>query len=337
MSENLASKYRPNTFEEICHQEYVKEILMKQIETKTFSHSYLLGGHTGCGKTTVARAFANALNKGYGNPIEIDAASNSGVDNIRQLVKEADTRAIDAEYKIYIIDECHSLTSQAWQALLKTIEEPPEYTIFIFCTTEVNKVPDTIKNRCQMYSFTRIPPMLIQNRLAYICEHEGFTNYQESISYISKTCDGSMRNAITKLEKVASFNKDLMIEDTISILGGFSYDMFLQLLYAMDQKDESTIHGIVDWCYNNGSDFKSFVNEFLYFVIDVAKYNLFKDFAIIRIPETYKDWLEYFAGDPKAKEKLNNIIDGCSDLKMKIHKDLSPELTVRIELLRMSR
>lgn len=337
MSETLAVKYRPKTFADMCHQEYVRSILEKQIDTKTFAHTYMFLGASGCGKTTAARAFANAINKGVGTPIEIDAASNNGVDNIRAIVKDADARALDGEYKIYIIDEAHALTNQSWQALLKTIEEPPEYTIFIFCTTEVNKVPETIKNRCQLYSFTRIPTDLIYRRLQYICECEGFTNYDESIQYISKTCDGSMRNGISKLEKVVSYNRDMNINDTVAILGGFSYDMLIQLNYAIEQKDEATIHSIVDWCYNNGIDFKSFANEFLYYLIDVSKYILFRDFNLIKIPSTFKDWLDYFASGQDSKATYDKLIEMCSDMKMMVNKDLSPELTTRVQLLRMSR
>ena len=134
-NESLARYYRPKTFEEICGQDSIIKILKRQLDLKEFKNTYLFCGSSGCGKTTTARAFANAINNGVGNSIEIDAASNNGVENVRNLIKTASERAVDSEYKIIIIDECHSLTSQAWQAFLKCIEEPPTYTIFIFCNT----------------------------------------------------------------------------------------------------------------------------------------------------------------------------------------------------------
>ena len=185
---SLSVKYRPTKFNDVSSQTSIIRILSKQLDTNTFKNAYLFCGSSGCGKTTIARIFANEINKQNGSPIEIDAASNNGVDNVKQIIKSASERSLDSEYKIYIIDECHALTSQAWQAFLKCIEEPPRYTIFIFCTTEKNKVPDTIKNRCQVFNFNRIPSELIKLRLEYISKAEGFTNYQDACDYISRIC-----------------------------------------------------------------------------------------------------------------------------------------------------
>ena len=149
MAESLAVKYRPRTFADLCGQSSVVKILTRQIETGEFKNAVLFNGASGCGKTTIARIIANMINNGVGEPIEIDAASNSSVDNVRQIIHDAQERSIDSKYKIYIIDECHSLSNQAWQAFLKCIEEPPKYTIFIFCTTDPQKIPETIKNRVQ--------------------------------------------------------------------------------------------------------------------------------------------------------------------------------------------
>ena len=133
MAESLAVKYRPKTFSEICGQSSIVKIITRQIEMNEFKNACLFAGASGCGKTTIARIVANMINNGQGEPIEIDAASNNGVENVRQIIHDAQERSIDSKYKIYIIDECHSLTNQAWQAFLKCIEEPPTYTIFIFC------------------------------------------------------------------------------------------------------------------------------------------------------------------------------------------------------------
>ena len=149
---SLPVKYRPKEFSDVSSQKSIIKILEKQIETKQFVNCYLFSGPSGTGKTTIARILADKINSGLGEPIEIDAASNNGVDNVRLIIDQSDQRSLDSEYKVYIVDECHMLTNQAWNALLKLIEEPPKYTIFMFCTTELQKVPETIQNRCQQYS-----------------------------------------------------------------------------------------------------------------------------------------------------------------------------------------
>ena len=173
--EALAVKYRPKVFEDMTEQNAIKDILMNQLETKTFQHGYLFTGPSGTGKTTSARIFANMINAGKGNPIEVDAASNSGVDNIRQIIEDAKRKPLDAEYKIFIVDECHSLSDSSWQALLKTLEESPKFTIFIFCTTDPQKVPATILSRVQRYNFQKISNDGIVKRLEDICKMEGYT------------------------------------------------------------------------------------------------------------------------------------------------------------------
>jgi DNA polymerase-3 subunit gamma/tau len=202
MAESLATEYRPKEFSDVCGQESIIRILQKQIDLKEYKHSYLFTGPSGCGKTTLGRILASKINGSLSGLEELDAASNNGVDNVRNIVKSAQERSISSKYKIFLIDECHSLTNAAWQAFLKCIEEPPEFTIFIFCTTDPQKVPATIVNRCQRYNLSKISTDKIIDRLGYICRCKGFTNYQESIEYIGKISDGGMRDAIATLEKL---------------------------------------------------------------------------------------------------------------------------------------
>ena len=145
--QSLATRYRPKTLEEVCSQASIIKILKKQIQTGQIKNCYLLCGPSGTGKTTIARILAYLINEGKGEPIEIDAASNNSVDNVRNLIDQAHERAIGCKYKIFIIDECHMITPQGWNAFLKCIEEPPAFTIFIFCTTDPQKIPATILNR----------------------------------------------------------------------------------------------------------------------------------------------------------------------------------------------
>ena len=166
--EALATKYRPTTFDDVVGQDSTKIILQQQLETGEFKNAYLFVGSAGTGKTTCARIFADEINKHEGTPIELDAASNNGVDDVRNIIQQAKTKSLDSEYKVFIIDECHSLSNTAWQAFLKLIEEPPAKSIFIFCTTNPEKIPKTILSRVQRFDFKRISQDGIVDRLDYI-------------------------------------------------------------------------------------------------------------------------------------------------------------------------
>lgn len=170
----LAVKYRPTSWNEVSEQSSTKIILQQQLESGEVKNAYLFCGPAGCGKTTCARIFANEINNGEGNPIELDAASNNGVDDVRNIIQQAKTKSINSEYKIFIIDECHALSNSAWQAMLKIIEEPPAKSIFLFCTTNPERIPKTILSRVQRYDFNRISTEGIVNRLKYILEQENY-------------------------------------------------------------------------------------------------------------------------------------------------------------------
>jgi len=172
MAQALAIKYRPTQFSDIVEQDAIKAILINQIDTGTVKHGYLFCGPAGDGKTTTARIFANEINKGQGSPIELDAASNNSVEDIRRITEQAQTQSLDSEYKVFILDEVHSLSNQAWQAFLKTLEEPPAKAIFIMCTTNPERIPNTILSRVQRYNFQKISTEGIFERLKYIIEQE---------------------------------------------------------------------------------------------------------------------------------------------------------------------
>ena len=270
----LAVKYRPTTFDELTEQESIKVILREQLATNTIQHSYLFCGGAGTGKTTSARIFANEINKGLGNPIEMDAASHNGVDDVRGIIQQAKTQSIDSEYKIFIIDECHSLSNSAWQAMLKLIEEPPAKSIFIFCTTDPQKIPKTILSRVQRYDFQRISHNGIVNRLNHIISSEGITKIvssQEALEYIAKIADGGMRDAITLLDKCLSYSKDLTLDNVLATLGTVDYVTMKELYVSLSTSNMSEALSIVNDIYNAGKDLKQFFTDFRIYALDVIK------------------------------------------------------------------
>lgn len=336
----LATKYRPQTFEEICGQTSIVKVLRKQLETNKIKNCYLFCGPSGTGKTTIGRAFAKLINKGKGTPIEIDAASNNGVDNIRQLIDEAQTRAIDAEYKVIIVDECHSITNQGWQAFLKTLEEPPEKTIFMFCTTNPEKIPATIQNRVMRFNLSKVATSKIKERLEYICECERFVNYKESCDYIAKISNGGVRDAIAALDKVSDYSNNISIENTLDILGSYSYDEFLALTNALidsmiDINAEQNVLTILDDIDNSGKDMKNFVDQYMAFVLDLIKYSLFKDMSMTKLPGSLEEKVKYAVGFENNVPIFNSIIDKLLNLKNQIRYDDNVNLTVKVAFIQM--
>lgn len=337
MSQSLAVKYRPTGFESVCGQESTIKILNRQIELKQFKNCYLFCGASGCGKTTAARIFANQINCGIGEPIEVDGASNNGVENVKQIIKSASERAIEGEYKIYIIDEAHMLTIQAWNALLKTIEEPPKFTIFIFCTTDPQKIPATIMNRVQRFNFTRLNSDTIKNRLIYICKSEGFENYIDACDYVSRICNGQMRDAIATIEKCASYSNDLSIDNVLSVLGDYSYDMMFSLINATIDGKELDIINAVNKLYNDGADLKLFVNQFLNFTLDIQKYIICKSIDITKFPTSMVEKLNNSINFNNPMQYYGYITKKLLELKNMLKTDLDPKPTVEVCLLSMCR
>lgn len=338
----LATKYRPETFEEICGQSSTVSILERQLEKNKIKNCYLFCGPSGTGKTTIGRALAKRINNGKGKPIEIDAASNNGVDNIRNIISEAQTRAIDAEYKIFIIDECHAISSQGWQAFLKTLEEPPEKTIFMFCTTNPEKVPATIQNRVMKFNLSKVSTTEIKNRLEYICEQEGFKNYKESCDYIAKVSNGGVRDAIAYLDKVSDYSEDISISNTLQVLGNYSYEDFLNLTNAVidsmiDINNEKTVLEILENIDSSGKDMKNFVDQYMSFVLDLIKYSLFKDMSVTKLPNSLEEQVKYAISFEGNVITFNKIVDKLLNLKNQVRYDSNPALSVKVTFIQIIR
>ena len=324
----LSIKYRPTDFSSLTEQSAIKDILENQIKTKTFQHGYLFTGPAGTGKTTSARIFANMINDGKGSPIEVDAASNSGVDNVRQIIEDAKRKPLDAEYKIFIVDECHSLSSGAWQALLKTLEEPPKFTIFIFCTTNPEKIPPTILSRVQRYNFQKISNEGITQRLRYILEQEDIMVNDDALEFISKVSSGGMRDAITLLDKCLSLSHDLTLENVLKTIGSEDYTTFITFLSALEEKEKEISIKVVEDVYNSGKDVKQFMNDFAKFVLEVGKYALYKNFDYISLPNTLENELEQLIDD-----SLFDIMDFVVSLNNQIKWENGPKTLIELSIL----
>lgn len=330
---SLAVKYRPKCWEDVTEQSVVRDILENQVRTKTVQSAYLFTGPSGTGKTTSARIFANMINDGNGNPIEVDAASNSGVDNIRQIIEDAKRKPLDAEYKIFIVDECHSLSNGAWQALLKTLEEPPKFTIFIFCTTDPQKIPATILSRVQRYNFQKISNEGIVKRLGYIIaqeivHREDIIYTEDAVDYIAKVSTGGMRDAITLLDKCLSLSRTLNLENVLKTIGTEDYNTFITFLYALEGKEKELSIKVVEDVYNAGKDVKQFMKDFAKFILEVEKYALYKNFDYISLPNTLENELEQLIDDT-----LFDVMDFVVSLNSHIKWDSDPKTLIELSIL----
>ena len=293
----LAIKYRPKTWDDVTEQSSTKIILQQQLESGEVKNAYLFCGPAGCGKTTCARIFAQDINKGEGNPIELDAASNNGVDDVRNIIQQAKTKSLDSEYKIFIIDECHAISNAGWQAMLKIIEEPPAKSIFIFCTTDPQKIPKTILSRVQRYDFQRISQNGIVDRLEAILMGEygvGHVGLTDSLEYIAKIADGGMRDAITLMDKCLAYSTDLSMENVVKALGTTDYDTMFKLTdYLIDNKVKLAL-ALIEDIYNDGKDLKTFVRQYVQFLLDLSKWGIGCDWKYLTLPKLndYEQWLK---------------------------------------------
>ena len=273
-------RYRPQNFAELFDQEHVKRTLTNAIQHNRLVHAYLFAGPRGVGKTTTARILAKSLNCVEGptvhpcdkcstcleikaskslDVLEIDGASNRGIDQIRELRENVRYRPTSGHYRIYIIDEVHMLTEPAFNALLKTLEEPPSHVIFIFATTEPHKVPATILSRCQRFDFKRIAPDVIAKRLEMIIEKENLDVAEDAVRLIADIADGGLRDAESVLEQITTFKQGrVTAEDVTELLGIVPYERFSHLLKLVGEKDEAGLLAFLEQTFAAGYDVAEF-------------------------------------------------------------------------------
>lgn len=285
----LYRKYRPAEFEDVKGQEHIVTTLKNQIKAQRIGHAYLFCGTRGTGKTTVAKIFAKAVNcenpvdgspcgecpscKAIAagtsmNVIEIDAASNNGVENIRQIREEVSYSPTEGRYKVYIIDEVHMLSIGAFNALLKTLEEPPSYVIFILATTESHKIPITILSRCQKYDFRRISIETISQRLMDLMRQEQVETEEKAIRYVAKAADGSMRDALSLLDQCIAFylGEKLTYDHVLEVLGAVDTEVFSRLLRAILANDVVESIRVLEELIIQGRELGQFVTDFVWYL-----------------------------------------------------------------------
>jgi len=287
----IARKWRPQQFEDVVGQKIITQTLQNAIRQGRIASAYLFSGTRGVGKTSTARILAKALNCHEGptphpcdrcpscieiingssvDVLEIDAASNRGIGEIRELRENAQYTPSRDRYKIFIIDEVHMLTTEAFNALLKTLEEPPRHVVFILATTELYKIPQTILSRCQQFDFRLIPLFEIKERLEKILKAEGFTLSQTTIEYIVKASGGSMRDAESALQKIISFGgSDISDEDVAVLLGVVKQDILNQMLMAVLSNNREHVLKIIAQLYNQGHDLQNFLRSFIELVRNI--------------------------------------------------------------------
>jgi len=288
--ESLANKYRPKCFAEVIGQQTIISILSKQIETKTFKQAYLFCGPTGCGKTTCARLFHKGVNNGAGEPKDINAADNNGIGLVRDLAVDAQQTALDCDVKTYIVDECHQFTRAAWDAALKLIEEPPSNVVFIFCTTNPNKVPETIMTRVQRFDFKRVPANIIADRLEFIMNEEFPTiKYErDALLRIAAKANGFVREAITLLDLCINTG-EVNTTNVCNTLGVIKYEVLWNYTKAILNKDSTKAFEYVQKMLETKSDTVALLDEILEFFIECTKIMLTKEPAYSKISKDYAD------------------------------------------------
>ncbi|MCM1544564.1 MAG: DNA polymerase III subunit gamma/tau, partial [Ruminococcus sp.] len=275
MYQVLYRKYRPKVFSDVVGQDHITTTLSREIETGKLSHAYLFTGSRGTGKTTCAKILAKAVNCLHpvnGNPcneceickgidsgaildvVEIDAASNNGVDNIRDIRDESNFAPASCKYRVYIIDEVHMLSIGAFNALLKTLEEPPEHVKFILATTEVHKLPVTILSRCQRFDFKRVSPEAMTSRMMQIANMEGFTLEDEAAALIARLADGGMRDALSTLDQCMGRGDTVTAQVVYDVAGVTGKDHLFELTNAIGNSDNAEAVSIINTLHSNSFD-----------------------------------------------------------------------------------
>jgi DNA polymerase-3 subunit gamma/tau len=355
MYQVIARKYRPQSFADVVNQEHVKTTLENAIAQNRIAHGYIFSGQRGTGKTTVARILARCLNcingptnqpcgvcpscveiaaGGAVDVIEIDAASNRGINEMRELRENVRYRPARDRYKVFIVDEAHQITSEAFNALLKTIEEPPAWVVFILCTTEAHKIPATIASRCQHFSFRSVDFEELIARMDWICRQEGIEAGTEALSVLAQAGEGSVRDSLSALDQaIACCGSKLDAAQVRTLLGGFSLESLYRVTQALTESSPGQMLEIVENLERNGSNLQHFSRE-------VARY--FRNLLVAKVADA-----KLIAASPQERERLAEIAAPFSeedltrylqlslDLFTDLQASLQPRFHLELGLIRM--
>ncbi|MDO5541192.1 MAG: DNA polymerase III subunit gamma/tau [Eubacteriales bacterium] len=356
----LYRKFRPDTFTDVKGQDAVVQTLKNQIKSDRIGHAYLFCGTRGTGKTTIAKIMAKAVNCEHpvdGSPcnecatckaisagssmnvIEIDAASNNGVDNIREIREEVSYSPTEGRYKVYIIDEVHMLSIGAFNALLKTLEEPPSYVIFILATTEAHKLPVTILSRCQRYDFKRIPIATIEERLNELLEAEHVEAEEKAVRYIARKADGALRDALSLLDQCIAFypGQKLMYEQVLDVLGAVDTEVFSKLLRRILKRDIRGLMDSLEELVMQGRELGQFVTDFTWYL---------RNLLLLKTSDDIEDVLDMSADNLKLlreeagmvrEEALMRYIRIFSELSNRMKYETQKRLALEVALIKLCR
>ncbi len=354
----LYRKFRPDRFEDVKGQDHIVRTLTNQIMADRIGHAYLFCGTRGTGKTSVAKILARAVNCEHpvkGSPcnecstcrairagtsmnvIEIDAASNNGVENIREIREEVAYRPTEGKYKVYIIDEVHMLSGGAFNALLKTLEEPPSYVIFILATTEVNKIPVTILSRCQRYDFHRISVETVTDRLQELLKAEGVEAEDKAVRYVARAGDGSMRDALSLLDQCIAFylGQKLTYDNVLNVLGTVDNEVFSRLLRCVLADDVTGCIRLLDELIMGGRELQQFVVDFTWYM---------RNLLLVKTAEHPEEAVDMSSENLQLLKEESGMLDVntlmryirvCSDLNNQLRYSSQKRVLVEIALIRL--
>ncbi|MBH5319861.1 DNA polymerase III subunit gamma/tau [Paenibacillus sp. GSMTC-2017] len=352
----LYRAWRPQTFQDMVGQQHIIQTLQNAIREQRVSHAYLFNGPRGTGKTTTAKVLAKAVNCERGpaiepcnecdacrgitaghimDVIEIDAASNRGIDEIRDIRDKVRYAPSEVRYKVYIIDEVHMLTTEAFNALLKTLEEPPGHVIFILATTEPHKLPATIISRCQRFDFRQVSLEEQSGRLMQICQEEGISADEDAIAYIARLSEGGMRDAISLLEQVSAFGDNrITLEAAIDVTGGMAADQFYQLAEAVRDRNVALVMPLVESLMQAGKSADKCMENLVYYFRDLLVLKLAPSGAAITERVVDRDRFKTMA-DAYASQRLFAMIDILNRYQVELKHASQPQTLFEVALMKL--
>jgi len=352
----LARKWRPMKFSDVVSQEHVTVTLANAIRQDRLASAYLFSGPRGVGKTTTARILAKAINCDQGpspepcnqctscveitegrslDVFEIDGASNRGIDEVRNLRERLRYAPSPGKHKIYIIDEVHMLTTEAFNALLKTLEEPPSHVLFVFATTELHKVPATIVSRCQRFDFRRIPLKAIVEQLKHICAEEGIRIDDDVLMLIAKKAEGSMRDSQSLLDQMVSFcGLEIRADQVLDLLGIIDQELLFQAATAVHERDVRETLDLADQIFTQGFDISEFLNELAEHFRNLLVLRRTNEASLLKVGENYLERYRQQAQEFGDLDLLR-LMKIASETAQEVKYSPNPRLRLEMALLKM--